>query len=273
MKTTFNSDVNYFEFNSVNEFVDYCEVTEPHDSNRKNASHTSDSSFAGTQSWEDAIQLIKYGDERLHNKIKSQKYDVEIEDMVNQVKKSYVNDVVGFMPHVPNAVIGIPQNMIRQTRTFIPNKIVNIFISVGASASVRSEDIQKNASMCAAAINILEGQGYRCNVYVGEISGDGGKRIAWTLKIKTDKQPLNLAMMAFPLSSTSMLRRFGFKISEVAPFDFTHSGYGSVVDNHKTMSELFKEYGNLDNLTIFSVSKNSGSLADMVEQFKSKSIS
>lgn len=270
MLTNNNRKFNYTHFGSVNEMMNYMTTQKDYDDNRNDSSHKNgDHDYYGDNGWDDAVNRITYGDEELRKHIDSQMISIqEINTLANKIKTEYSLDVVGAVPHVPNAILNIPQNMIKVSRRQVKNKIVNIFISVSASCYVDQKDMRRNASKCAAAINLLEQEGYRCNVYSGSFGESNGCLIGYSVKIKSDKEPLNLAMMAYPIASPGMLRRFGLRFFETTPIDFTHDGYGRPMDNHDRLKEVLKENLNLDNLFVFSVSKEGGKVEDIANQFK-----
>lgn len=261
------ANVSYFD--SVNEYVTYLETTPAYSSNRSRSSKTGSNDFTGTKSWEEAIELCKYGDEKLRKQIVNTIATVDdVQNFVNTARQEYVNDVVGFMPNVPNHVMGVPTAMIRSTKKFIASKVLNIYVNVSASSYVSSKDIETNASKCVAAINYLEKQGYRCNVWSGDFGEKNGKVIGKIVRIKHDKEPLNLASMAFPMAHPSMLRRLSFKHIETMRIDFTHDGYGRPLDDPEELKLYFKHILHIDKVTVFSVSKKGGSVEEIMDSFK-----
>lgn len=261
-------DLNISLFDSVGEYLDFLEKT-PVPEDRGNSSFTGSESFTGTRSYQEAVDLCRYGDEELRAKIqKTISTLVSPNEYYYRTKQEYRNDVVGFTPNVPNYVMGIHTNMIKSTRKPINQKVLNIFISISASAFVSAADILENGAKCVAAINQLEKEGYRCNVWTGDFGEKFGKTIGVVTKIKTDRQPLNLATMAFPMAHPSMLRRLSFKHFEIVPIDFTHDGYGRPYDKVDGIKKYMKEELGIDNVTVFSTSRGGGSVNNIAEQFK-----
>lgn len=265
----FTPKLNFGYFENVNSLMDYMSTAKDFDGGRKHSSkETGDMDYYGTRSWDEAMTLCTHGDEKMRAFIESQKVEVEAKELVAKVKQNFELGVVGYVPHVPNAVIGIPQNMIRSTKVLIKNKVLNVFISISASCFVTYDEMKRNAAKCAAAIDLLEREGYRCNVYSGNIAERDGKQVGYVVKIKSDREPLNLAMMAFPMANPSMLRRFGLRFMETTPIDFTWSGYGRPMDEHVQLKQLLDSQLGLKNVAIFSVSKNGGKVEDIANRFK-----
>ena len=190
-------------------------------------------------------------------------------DSLNKVRRSTVNDVVGFMPNIPNYILGIPTNMIRDNRTMINSKVLNIFINISAAWYIDKEDIKRNAAKYVYAINRLEEEGYRCNVYTGSAGERRDKKNLLVVKIKSDKEPMNLAKMSFPLCHPSMLRRLKFKWMETIPIDFG-SGYGQSITSDVEISTLLKNiFGNIK-FIVLSVSSSPGKIGDVIDMLKKK---
>lgn len=266
MINVFDKVKNLSYFETLNEYTNFLEKSE---SLRYGSSSDGDYKFTGTHSLKEALELCKYGDEDLKEYIYQQNLQFDNVDSLVKVKRSTVNDVVGFMPNVPNYVLGIPTNMIRDNRIMINSKVLNIFINVSAAWYVDKEDIKKNAAKYVCAINHLEEEGYRCNIYAGSAGERANKENLLVVKIKSDREPLNLAKMAFPLCHPSMLRRLKFKWMETIPLDFG-LGYGSTITNDNQINKLLKCIFNDTKFTILSISSNPGKIADVVEVLKKK---
>lgn len=257
-------NVSYFE--TIDEYTNFLEESE---SMRYGSSDDGDYNFTGTHSLKEALELCKYGDEDLRKYIYEQNLKFDNVDSLNKVRRSTVNDVAGFMPNVPNYVLGIPTNMIRDNRTMISSKVLNVFINISAAWHVNKEDIKRNAAKYVCAINRLEEEGYRCNVYAGSAGERGDRKNLLVVKIKSDKEPMNLAKMAFPLCHPSMLRRLKFKWMETIPIDFG-SGYGQSITNDTEINKLLKNIFGDIKFTILSVSSSPGKIGDVMEMLKKK---
>lgn len=266
MVNIFNSNTNISYYDTIDELTNHLEETQ---SLRYNSAEEGDYDFTGTKSFKEAINLCKYGDEELRKYIYEQNLKFDNVDTCNKVKRSTVNDVVGFMPNVPNYVMGVPVNMIRDNRTMINSKILNVFINVSAPWYVDKDDIKNTAAKYVCAINKLEEEGYRCNIYTGSSGKNGSKKNMLVVKIKSDKEPMNLAKMAFPLCHPSMLRRLKFKWMEIIPIDFG-GGYGQTVTDDNAINSLLKLIFRDTKFTILSVANSDGDVADVIETLKKK---
>jgi len=256
--------VSYYD--SIDEFVNHMDESE---SMRYGSADDDDSEFSGTKNLKEALDLCKYGDEELRKRVYDKSIALEDLETHTKVRHSTINDVVGFTPNVPNYIMGIPTNMIRDNRTMIKSKILNIYINLGVPWYVDKNDILDTAARYICAINQLENEGYRCNIYCGKSSESGNKQNLLAVKIKTDREPMNIAKMAFPMCHPSMLRRLGFKWMEIIPVDFG-AGYGSSIGNkadmHMLLSKVFdKNY----KFTILSVKNDlEKNIKDIVKEIK-----
>lgn len=209
---------------------------------RKKTSETGDYSFTGTHSYEEALDLFMHGDQDTFNYIKKEQRKMKVEKLLgNSVcKKKTFNDLVGYQPNVPLYLNGVPTNMINEYKTKKDLKIINIFLDVCASAYVSTNSIRKAGTIYATMIDILEKQGYRTNLYIGDFSELYGEIIACCVRVKTDREPLNLNKLAFAIANPSMLRRIGFKYIEIcnSDNDFTHSGYGRPYTNEEQIKNI-----------------------------------
>lgn len=198
---------------------------------RDNSSETGDSYFTGTSSYQEAFELMRYGDENLLKEFKKIKSKIDINKLLGNAvrKQKYENRIYGCVPNVPAYLLGYPLNMINPEIGKISHKIINIFLNIGVPAGVNKDEIIRNGVIYLSIIDLLEKAGYRCNLYAGDTSYEGGEREYMFVRIKTDREPLNLKKMVFVLANPSMLRRIFFKWLEVndADYDMT-GGYGRV---------------------------------------------
>ena len=83
----------------------------------------------------------------------------------------------------------------------------------------------------------LEKDGYRCNLYVCEYNRDDNG-YGFMLKLKTDREILNIKKLCFPLVSSSFLRRIAFRICERLYKDWIGGGYGCATFSTEGVKKL-----------------------------------
>lgn len=242
--------INVFEnINSYNKFLSDPKNVKP---GRDNSSESGSKGFTGTSSYKEAEELLKYGDQDTFEYIKKQQREMNIEKLMGNVinKPKSFNNIVGYQANVPLFLNGVPKNMIDSEKRKTDFKILNIYLDVCASSWVSSNDIRKAGSVYATVIDILEKYGYRINLYAGDVSECNGEKVMSVCRIKTDREPLNLKKMSFPIANPSFLRRIGFKYMEVcnSDNDFTNYCYGRPYTDEQAISMLFKDHLKIDML-------------------------
>lgn len=229
-------------FDNITDLAQYLS-TKKRKRGRDNSSEDSSKGFSGTSSYEEAFNLFKYGDDDLYKQFKDEKSKINIDKLLGNAvrRQKYVNRNYGCVPNVPAYLIGNPLNMINSEIGRISHKVLNIFLSIGVPAYINKEEITRRGIIYLTVIDLLEKAGYRCNVYAG-VTASSGRAEYMYVRIKTDREPLNIKKLAFPLAHPSMLRRIYFKWAEVNDYDYDITGgYG-----HNDSSETIKE--NMKNL-------------------------
>lgn len=262
-------------FNNISEFLNYLE-TKPHKSGRDNSSQEKgNKSWAGTNSYEEAVNLARYGDEELFGKLNSEIKKLNVNGMLGNAKKKnvYYNDVCGFVPNVPNMMIGSPFTMINNKKDGLSQKVINIFLNVRVNSWTDGDDVIKIGTKYLNVIDILEKRGYRCNLYSGVANSEyGDKHCCLMVRVKTDREPLNLKKICFTIANPAMQRRLKFKWMEVndGP-DFT-GGYGKAEENSYIKNLLEKELK--DNFVIWNYEDDnkSKSIEKIVSDLKKNGI-
>lgn len=222
-----NCKVYFEQFNNYQEFLNVIEErekTNTHSLTNTLKFRASDSEFAQVKNYEEARDLLING------------WDAEIEylkEQVNEASKDLderkvlkqINDVVGFMPIVPNAILGLPNSMINMKKDNRKIRIIKFLIDTTVSANVSSREAMKYYSQVLARIALLERKGYRCrievmNMFSRECVSSGKVKAGCSVLIKSENQPFDLKRMAYPIAHVSMLRVFGFGWENTLPIDY-----------------------------------------------------
>lgn len=227
-------------FDNITDLAQYLS-TKKRKSGRDNSSEDSSKGFSGTSSYEEAFNLFKYGDDDLYKKFKDEKSKINIDKLLGNAvrRQKYVNRNYGCVPNVPAYLIGNPLNMINSEIGRISHKVLNIFLSIGVPAYINKEEITRRGIIYLTVIDLLEKAGYRCNVYAG-VTASSGRAEYMYVRIKTDREPLNIKKLAFPLAHPSMLRRIYFKWAEVNDYDYDITGGYGHNDSFETIKENMK---------------------------------
>ncbi len=135
--------------------------------------------------------------------------------------------VVGYAPHVPNAIAGIPQSMIGTTHIQQKSKIVTILYDGGASAYMDADKFVKAGRVLMSLIIKLEMQGYRVQLDVLDAFCTKNEKAFCIVTVKNHRQPINPLKISYLLLHPSFFRRQGFRWLETSPeTTFQYSGYG-----------------------------------------------
>ena len=250
-------------FNGVNEFLNVIGKRSPNAvfKHASLSSEENDESFTMTKNYAESEQLMATGYKDGLNDLKKSK-GVKITHTSNVRKNIPQTGVVGYAPHVPNAIAGIPQSMIAQRKIEQHAKVVTIVYDGGAHADVNAERFVKAGRNLLDVVMMLELQGYRVRVdFQGAFCTNKEKAIC-RITVKNHRQPINPLKISYLLIHPSFFRRQEFKWLETTP-ELTNctflAGYGRPLyfqvnpDGASTdeIREYLKERGLLESGTFF----------------------
>ena len=201
------------KFNSVEELSNWINTT-PQTKKGKEFSVSTEVSwqrtaFTGTGSFEEAQNLLKYGDKVNADKITAAIRKIKAQGKGNETRNKLYNSPCGFMPIVPKVLAGDPQNMLSIRKEKYSNtKVLNIVYNVTIDWSIKADEIVETAAKVANVIATLEKNGYRVNLYVYDC-GKGLRDTISTIlvKIKDSGEYLDTLRIAYPLVNPSFVRR------------------------------------------------------------------
>lgn len=165
----------------------------------------------------------------------------------NQQKRfKLYNDVEGFAPIVPNAIMGIPNSMINLHMKQIKTKVIDIYYEMTVSCNTNSDDLIEAGKKMLGVILELEAQGYRFNLYCVQGYYDNGTGCDMLLvKVKSASKQMDLKRMSFPIAHTAFFRGIGFDWYSKFPKGKYRFGYGHSISCDKSQEEIRKEYKKL----------------------------
>lgn len=231
-----NAFLNYIKTGTINRNV-FCD---------KLSSETGGYDFTKTSSLEEAIAFCKNGCDYKFDSFLKLKNEVS----KNLIKPSEVSvlykDVVGFLPSVPDFIIGSPLNMLnKKNKNF--NNIIDIYFQVAYASHTTTSQIYNRGAITLSIIDALEKSGYAVNLHTFEFSYnpydyDVNEYFLAFFKLKDCSQFLNEKIAFFPLCHPSFLRRCVFRLEEITPFKSWRwgDGYGRVIDDIDTINKYIK---------------------------------
>lgn len=200
--------------------------------NEHSSQTTGNSSWSGTNTYEEAESLLIYGYNDPVKNIKSNliKNKKLVSKMYNLIPKPIAtNQVVGFVPNVSNALMGLPKSMISVEKINRNKKTISIIYATGGAVGIEPKTLESAGTALVSAINLIELAGIQTRLSIGFIPSVKGRQIIFpTVNIKNFNERFSLQKICFPMVHPSMFRRIGFKYLETCPSmeeDFS-CGYG-----------------------------------------------
>lgn len=237
------------KFDSVGKCLHYLDAKPNNkvfsDAHYRASSKEGNGHWYGTKTYEEADNLFRTGDRELFKRIQVQERKRAKGTGVAR-KNQYYTSVCGFVPHVPNFVQGMPNNMInKKVVRYQSSKVVTIVYNSTVCCAVDIEDMINASLNVINRVCALEAQGYRCNLYIMHATKVRDETAVMMVKIKSSDDYMDRLKLVYPMVHPSMLRRHFFKYIEVCDIrnnDF-RVGYGSVIDDMTTSKNIIKDCG------------------------------
>lgn len=236
----------------------------------KHDSNEDDYDFTKTRNYQEAVDLLRGGYKDILPCIKNSLEEKEkiLSKLYSAPKPIPETAVVGFIPHVPNSIMNLPNSMINVQSKIRKQRTVSIMYFISSNCNRDTQFFINAGVALVSAINILETYGVQTKLTI-EYAGtkdsyydeDVREIVLSDVCIKNYGQRFNLQKICFPLAHPSMSRRIGFKYLETVP-GLTRSrfadGYGTAFlskrsienfisipsDTHIFTSEWINEHDN-----------------------------
>lgn len=231
-------------FDSFNELV---RVTKSRKSNFGCSRIEKGGEWRGCDSLEQAQEMMLNG---VNDREKIKKIKSKIEQFhKRQEGSSYsrYNEVYGYAPVVPNAILGLPKSMVNSKMNPKKQKVVNLIIDIGVPASVSPESFESKIIEVISKAISLEKSGYRIRIDLSKaFNKSEGNKLSYILKfcLKKETQPIDIKKMIFPLSNVAITRYIAFDWYESCPKAKEIDGYGYsmtiIKRDNKRMYEFLK---------------------------------
>ena len=260
------------KFNSVEEFSNWLQVTPQTEKGKSlNESVTNSFKFAGTKSFEEAQNLLKYGDKENADRIAATIRKIKAQGKGNETRNSLYNSPCGFMPIVPKVLAGDPQNMLAiKKQRYNSTKVLNVVYNVTVSGNKKKEQLFETAAKVANVIASLEKNGYRVNLYVCfsvRSTCDESSKAISIIKIKDSGKYLDTLRIAYPLVNPSFLRRHLFAYLERVENYLLWEGYGIPLNDDVAQKYIpLQKYSYLS--YYFCIGKTEEEIAKYIESAK-----
>ena len=183
-----------------------------------------DEDFCGVSTYEEAIEFLEKGYQPIVEELKA---NIN-ENMRGQGKRiSFKNDVVGFAPIVPLAIMGVPTSMINTNIKPIKAKVIDLYVDITYTCGDKSSEIIKSSSRILSVVLKLEQAGYRFNIFCVKSQADGKDCDMMIVRVKDAAQPVDLKRISFPIAHTAFSRVIGWDWYSRFPKGRHRLGYGS----------------------------------------------
>ena len=196
------------------------------------------SNWCGVKNYEEALKLLSEGYQPIVEKLKA---EIKANVQGNAKRVSFTNDIVGYAPVVPLAIMGVPNAMMNSYMKTIKAKVVDVYYDGVFGCGVSSDKIIATGSKIIAMILQLEQQGYRFNLYQVQSYSDGTDCDMMTVKLKDAAQPLDLKRVSFPMTHTAFFRVIGFDWYSKTPRGKFRSAYGHALVNEGRVNKKIDE--------------------------------
>lgn len=241
-------------FNSIHEMLNIIKkrTNNPHMKDC-DSSETGSKNFTGTKDFHEAENLFQYGYKDVLDKIKTGVAKSNV--MRPENRRRVTTGTVGYAPHVPNAILGLPNSMIYTEKQTQKVKAISIIYDIGANCSMSTDEFIESGISVLNVINRLELQGVRVNLKIMFMCCEGSNEHCFvTVDVKDYREHMDIQKLCFPIAHPSMFRRFGFKWLETVPTmktDGFQFGYGHHVgENDKELKKMIGENEFFLNLNI-----------------------
>jgi hypothetical protein len=213
--------------------------------------------WSGTTDYNQAMEIMKSGYKEPLDKMK--KAILKIGQTQKASRPKLKNDFVGFVPHVPHTLMGLPMTMINKEKQVNKANTIHLIYSVSTASKVSPNDMITGGINFISLVNSLEKQGFRVKIDIFSSMATDKTLSSFSVNVKEYGQKLNLLKLTFPLVHPSMLRRIAFKWLEtnleLKDKNFT-AGYGTPLSHlmgYDTMKECnyLKEHGIIKNDNTF----------------------
>lgn len=227
--------VKFIENNPLNKVFENHQISEKIDESKK---------LFDTVDYDQAQKEIIHG-----RKIELEQLTKEVNNLTTgylKTEKRYQKSPAGGMVNIMAYNSGSPFCRRRKVAKKVKSNIIVINYCANIHQGIKSSDVCLNSAKLLSAINILTAKGYAIELNYLDISKSdkkGSQYIGAKIRLKKDKDKINLRNLSYTLCSSSMLRRHFFKFMENAPTTISkkfRTNYGLAIFNKNEIANLFQ---------------------------------
>ena len=198
----------FFGFSSLSKMVDYVEAIPRDKRTGDRDAGYEPGEWAGTPDMPAALKLARHG---WAQGVENAQEIIELLGVQHATQRRRKHAVAGGSVSVGRMLAGNPAHMTNRPKQ-PGRKIVTLFAECGMSASIKVENMIARAAIIAAIADILEREGYSCEIVSLVINSRFGSRPGshTAVTVKQAGERLNLHDAVFALGHPSFLRRLSF---------------------------------------------------------------
>ena len=195
----------YENFKSINELLSTMEKRPIRNQAFKNKENLvsqqiqGNNPWSGTSDYNEAMEIMRTGYKDPLEKMKKAILKIGQNEKANRPKMK--NDFVGFIPHVPNTLMGLPITMINKEKQADKAKTIHLIYNVSTASKVSPNEMITGGINFISLVNSLEKQGYRVKIDIMASFATNKTLSSFTVNVKEYGQKLNLLKLTFPLST------------------------------------------------------------------------
>lgn len=218
-------DVMHYKFYSINEFLSCLENNPICSSIFKDPDSISGSyDFTKTNSFEEAVNLCRYGYQEDFSKLVELKIKLEKFIKLSNKRNKQYNDYVGYVPDVKAYLEGNPLSMINRTNP--SRKKIDIYLNTSFSSDTSKNAIFNRGAIVLTIVEILENLGYSVDLHLFEMSSVNNQLHFSQFILKPETERINPKKLYFPMCHPSWVRRLNFRLIEETS-DATEIGWAT----------------------------------------------
>ena len=137
------------------------------------------------------------------------------------MRRRVVTSPIGYAPHVPNAIVGRPDSMIKTIMQQEKTKVLEVVVCRSVTAGTTTQEIRKFAAEIVKAISAIEAAGIRVSLIwcaSSTVSDKHKGQLAQCfVELKSQSEKINPSRIYFALGHPAAHRRIAFRWLETCP--------------------------------------------------------
>ncbi len=148
----------------------------------------------------------------------------------------------GFIPLIPNALMGLPDSLLTITREQKEFRVLRIGVNVGRLYSLSERATLARGRAILRLVNALEAIGYKTEIIALWVNSANGQRANIQTMVKPINEAPNLSALAFCFCSFAFQRRLMWRIAEAHYPIIAANNYGNGQGYKGTKFDVYFPY-------------------------------